>query len=213
VEWAHFHAKLDADSSAPAVAPSSHSFKDLFQSRRLMLTTVAATLVAVPGIAVMIHKTVDHGHDEHLAVNFDQFLTGLASPSVFIELIWPLRHSDSSGEEVSIRLRLCLQGTKYWLLPDRNLTCVTITAPVIRLMARQVAISFLAVVIFGRSGRPNRMQFRSCTSAHRPKRFHLVDSRPIFRPTPCLDLRVNQLTSRSAASKRFVWLRNENWLY
>jgi len=82
-----------------------------------MLATVAATLVAVPGIAVMIHKTVDHGHDEYLAVNFDQFLTGLATPSVFIELIWPLRHSDSSGEEVSIRLRLCLQCTYLWTSP------------------------------------------------------------------------------------------------
>lgn len=72
--WTHLQAKLDADSSAPVSTPSSHSWKGLFQNRRRALATVAATLVAVLGIAVIVHETVDHGHDEHMAVNFDQFL-------------------------------------------------------------------------------------------------------------------------------------------
>lgn len=72
--WAHLQAKLDSDSSAPVSIPAGRSWKGLFQNRRRALVTVAATLVAVLGIAVIVHETVDDGHDIHLAVNFDQFL-------------------------------------------------------------------------------------------------------------------------------------------
>jgi len=72
--WTHLLAEWDADSSAPALVPSNRSWKGLFQSRRRVLATVAATLVTVLGIAVIVRDTVDHGHDEHLTVNFDQFL-------------------------------------------------------------------------------------------------------------------------------------------
>lgn len=72
--WDHIQAKLGADSSAPSVA-SGRMRAGFFRRPRRLLSVVAATLVAILGIAFIIHETVDHGHGEHLAVNFDQFLT------------------------------------------------------------------------------------------------------------------------------------------
>jgi hypothetical protein len=51
---------------------------------------------------------------------------------------------------------------------NRSLNCVTHTAAVIRLITRQFAFSLEAVVIFRRSGRPNRSEFSGFHDTIRP---------------------------------------------
>jgi len=79
--WDQLESVLDADSTCGAsVAPTgtcapTRTWREHFRSSSRTKGVVAAALIAVFGFAIIIHNTTEHGHDEHLAVNFDQFLS------------------------------------------------------------------------------------------------------------------------------------------
>lgn len=72
--WGRIESTLDSDSTAIAPVAPAKNWRDLFRDSKRSRATVAVVLIAVFGFAFIVHETMDHGHDEHLAVNFDQFL-------------------------------------------------------------------------------------------------------------------------------------------
>lgn len=73
--WDQIESKIDTDSvSDSSVTPANNWHKRFLNSRRVK-AAAAAILIAVFSVAIITHNSVEHGHDEHLAVNFDQFLS------------------------------------------------------------------------------------------------------------------------------------------
>tara|TARA_R110002072_G_scaffold293949_1_gene463651 strand:+ start:8838 stop:9674 length:837 start_codon:yes stop_codon:yes gene_type:complete len=106
--WNHIQSEMHSYISTSSVASDRMRFGFLRRPRRL-LGVVAATLVAVLGIAFIIHETVDHGHDEHLAVNFDRFLNEFpTSPEQAQKLLhanYPSNLVDVDQAELEVKYR------------------------------------------------------------------------------------------------------------
>lgn len=67
--WQNIEEALDADSETVPAAPLAGSRQ---QWARL---AIAVVLFVAAGVLFVIQQSGQHGHDEHLAVDFDQFLT------------------------------------------------------------------------------------------------------------------------------------------
>ncbi|MHC4876388.1 MAG: anti-sigma factor family protein [Planctomycetota bacterium] len=97
--WAEIEAALDAEErNAPTVAPATTSSES---RRRLQWgrLAVAVVLFVTAGVIFVVQRPAQHGHDKHLAVNFDQYLTEFPRSA---ERAQELLHANYPSELVDI---------------------------------------------------------------------------------------------------------------
>jgi len=73
--WDQLESVLDADSTCGASVAPTRTWREHFRSLSRTKGVVAVALIAAFGFAIITHNTAEHGHDESMAVNFDQFLS------------------------------------------------------------------------------------------------------------------------------------------
>ena len=100
--WAEIEAALDAEEeNAPTVAPGDSTASTAESRARMQWgrLAVAVVLFVTAGVIFVVQRPGQHGHDEHLAVNFDQYLTEFPKSA---ERAQKLLHANYPSELVDI---------------------------------------------------------------------------------------------------------------
>lgn len=73
--WSQIEVELPRSHSRPIRwLLSAESFSEFARRSRILTAAVMVVVLVLAGTAFVVYDRLDHGHDEHLAVNFDQFL-------------------------------------------------------------------------------------------------------------------------------------------